>query len=275
MKREDRHLHTAYELGKIRKQNLGKYAVAVIGKTTTGLFAVDPEDQVIGNSILKEGKIKGDEIERALEFVTSESNVLVLGGHIGTIAIPIARHCKQVIAFEPNPKSHALLQVNSLLNDIENCDIRNLAVSNKKEKLDFLVNIHNSGLCKRVPQTVNTSYYYDDPKTIQVDAVIVDDELAGQQFDLIIMDIEGSEYFSLQGMQQTLQAAKALIMEYHPGHIHCVSGCTPEALVDLIEPHFTQLYIPSKNIRANKALFKTELRKMWDNDEFDDGIIFS
>ena len=48
------------------------------------------------------------------------------------------------------------------------------------------------------------AYFYDSPEIIKVPAGPLDDVLAGQTFDVILMDVDGSEYFALRGMQTLL-----------------------------------------------------------------------
>ncbi|MGH7427267.1 MAG: hypothetical protein ACREJ4_02740, partial [Candidatus Methylomirabilaceae bacterium] len=62
------------------------------------------------------------------------------------------------------------------------------------------------------------------------------------------MDIEGSEYFALQGMQKILAHARVLVVEFLPHHLKNVSGVTVEQFLSVIPPHFRTLTIPSKGL---------------------------
>ena len=55
-----------------------------------------------------------------------------------------------------------------------------------------------------------------------------------------IMDIEGAEYFALQGMQDSLKKVKFLYVEYVPHHLENVSNVDKETFMKLILPHFTK-----------------------------------
>lgn len=89
------------------------------------------------------------------------------------------------------------------------------------------------------------------------------------------MDIEGSEYFALKGMQIILANAQTLSIEFVPHHLRNVSGVSPREFLDLIAPHFEHLLIPTLNIRVTKDRFLPTLQSMFDQDQVDDGLIFT
>ncbi len=99
--------------------------------------------------------------------------------------------------------------------------------------------------------------------------------LAGRSFDVIFMDIEGSEYFALGGMPRLLAAAHVLCMEFVPHHLKNVSGVSVAQLLALIEPYFSSLFIPTKNLNLPKDQFQPVLQEMYDKEQSDDGIVFT
>ncbi len=124
-----------------------------------------------------------------------------------------------------------------------------------------------------MPKVHAFEYFYDAPETVMVEARSLDSYLDGEKFTLVFMDIEGSEYFALKGMQDILRNAKTLFIEYLPHHLKNVSGVTPREFLAQIEPHFDKLFIPSKNIRVEKSQFLSALQAMFDRDQGDDGLI--
>ncbi len=243
-------------------------------KAENGLFAVDPEDFGVGRHLLRHGSYGADEIDRLKRYITSESTVLIVGAHIGSLAIPVSKLCKKVIAIEANPHTYDLLTMNIALNHAENCEAVNLAANDKAAHIDFLLSRANSGGSKRVPKVWHHMYYYDNPKTISVTAVRLDDYLKDQRFDLIVMDIEGSEYFALKGMQRILNHSKVLIVEFLPHHLKNVSGVSVEEFLSVIAAHFSTLTIPSKQITVDASQFASSLREMYLREEGDAGVIF-
>jgi len=260
--------------GRLIKKILGKYVFALVTKTSNGLFAVDPEDYGVGKHLRQEGNYGEDELLRLRPLINPNSSVLVVGSHIGSLVIPLAKVCKKIVAIEANPANYELLELNLSLNKVMNCRAYNLAANDQKGILELLASRSNSGGSKRVPQKKDYAYYYDNPETIKVPAVRLDDQLAEKQFDLIVMDIEGSEYFALKGMPEILKQSKVLVVEFLPHHLKKVSGVKVDQFLSLIEPYFSRLIVPSRGLKVAGKEIGTVLQEMYDRDLEDNGIIF-
>ncbi len=261
--------------GRLRKILLGRNVVAVVYRTDNGLLATDPEDMGVGSELRKTGSYGQDELERVFRYASQDSDVLVVGAHLGALVVPIAKRCKSVVAIEANPRTFDLLKINLLLNNISNVRAYNIAASEKVELLEFIASRSNSGGTKRMPKVHAFEYFYDKPSTFSVQAVSLDEFLKGATFSLIFMDIEGSEYFALKGMQRILQAAQTLFVEFLPHHLRNVSGVSPREFLVPVERHFNKLLIPSEGLDVDKASFLPALQSMFDRDEGDDGLIFT
>ena len=262
-------------IGKAQQALLGANTVAIVTRTENGLFATDPEDMGVGRELRKLGSYRDDELQRVLGYIGSNDNVLIVGTHVGTMVIPIAKHCKTVAAIEANPDTFGLLEMNLRLNEAHNVQAYNIAASDKAETIAFVSSRANSGGAKRMPKVRAFQYFYDSPKTISVPAYPLDEHLKGQTFSLVFMDIEGSEYFALKGMQNILANAQTLSVEFVPHHLRNVSGVSLRDFLDLIAPHFEHLLIPSRNSRVTKDGFLSALQEMFDQDQDDDGLIFT
>lgn len=255
-------------------RNITPYCLAVLTKSVHGIFAINPEDNVIGYELLWKGCYGLDEIQRLRARMNVEDDVLVVGAHIGTIAIPLARSCSELVAVEANPATFELLDINVTLNRVSNIQTRGIAASDKREKIEFLLNRENSGGSKRLPKVWKQMYYYDRPEQITIQAVDLDTYLDNRQFDVVVMDIEGSEYYALSGMQRILSSCRLLAVEFLPHHLKNVSGVSVEQFLSVIQPHFTKLTIPSKNISVESVDFIKCLQEMYDMGEEDEGLLF-
>jgi len=262
-------------VGKTRKFLLGTNTIAVVSRTDNGLFATDPEDMGVGEVLRKTGSYGQHELQRVFRYIGSNDNALVVGAHIGSLVVPTANHCRSVVAIEANPDTFGLLKINLLLNDAKNVRAYNIAASDKTETIEFVLSKSNSGGAKRMPKIRAFEYFYDSPKTISVQAYALDEHLKGEEFSLVFMDIEGSEYFALKGMQNILRNARTLFVEYLPHHLRNVSGVNPKEFLSLIAPHFEALLIPSKHLQVKKADFLPALQTMFDQEQGDDGLIFT
>ena len=259
---------------KINRQ-LGKGVKSVIVDSKNGILAVDPRDLEVGLKLRNNGGYGLDEITRINELITTKSNILVVGAHIGSLVIPIAKNCKKVVAIEANPNNFNLLKTNLHLNNSENVTAHNIAASSKQETIKFQMNVVNSGGSKRLPKNNEYMYRYDNPEVIEVQAHSLDEYLDENNFDLVLIDIEGSEYFAMQGMEKILSNCNTLIVEFLPHHLKNVADVTVEQFLSLIPKQFTKLTIPSKEETHPIDIGGVVLQQMYNNKEGDDGIIFA
>ena len=180
-----------------------------------------------------------------------------------------------MVAIEANPKTFKLLETNIALNNSTNIQAFNVAASDKAETLKFVANRVNSGGSKRMPKIRDTMYFYDAPEVMEVNAVSLDKLLGAQRFNLVIMDIEGSEYFALKGMTNIIRSSEALFMEFLPHHLANVAGVSVTELVEQISSYFEYLYIPSKSLQVRRDRFLDTLKAMYEAGEGDEGLVFS
>ena len=259
---------------KISRQ-LGDGVKSVIVDSKNGILAVDPRELEVGLKLRNYGSYGLDEITRINQLITTKSNVLIVGAHIGSLVIPIAKNCNKVVAIEANPNNFNLLKTNIHLNKAENVSIHNIAASSKQETIKFQMNVVNSGGSKRLPKNNEYMYRYDNPEVIEVQAYSLDNYLDENNFDLVLIDIEGSEYFAMQGMTEILTNCNTLIVEFLPHHLKNVADVTVEQFLSLIPKQFTKLTIPSKNETYPTDIGGVVLQQMYNNKEGDDGLIFT
>jgi FkbM family methyltransferase len=259
---------------KNRLLSFGPYARGLLVKTQRGLFTVDPEDSGVGAILLHEGCYAEPEYLLAKSVVSKEGDVLIVGAHIGALAVPLCRDCNKLVAIEANPHTYKYLKANLALNSCSNVTSYNIAASDKSEKIEFLLNTENSGGSKRRPVVVQTGYIYDDPEAIEIEAMPLDVVLEGSKYDLILMDIEGSEYFALKGMQHILARSKAVSVEFLPHHLAFVSGVRVEDFVGTIIPHFNWMYVPNGDRVIPKNQIVEKIKEMYEVGEEHAGIYF-
>lgn len=257
----------------IRKK-LGKNVKYVIAHSENGIMATDPEDLEVGHQLRANGSFGMNEVERINQFVDKNSSVLIVGGHIGSLAIPISKSVDSCTVIEASPKNYELLTMNILLNNCENISAYNLAASESKGKIQFQMNSVNSGGSKRLPINNKFMYRYDDPEVIEVESEILDTLLEGKKFDLILLDIEGSEYFAMKGMPTLLANCRTLIVEFLPHHLTNVAGITVEQFLENIPKQMKRLTIPSRNQTVPVEQAGPILQDMFDKNHGDDGLIF-
>jgi FkbM family methyltransferase len=200
--------------------------------------------------------------------------VLIVGAHIGAFVVPLSKDCNKLVAIEANPHTYERLKTNLILNCCSNVTSYNIAASDKPGKIKFLLNTENSGGSKRKPVSLQLGYVYDDPQTTEIDAMPLDRLLEQQVFNLILMDIEGSEYFALKGMQRILSCAKVLSVEFLPHHLSFVAGVEVDDFIGTILPHFNWMYIPTHDRVVPKDEIVEKVREMYQAGESHAGLYF-
>lgn len=255
-------------------KSFGHNAIGILANTLHGPMVVDPEDGVVGFLLLQNGCYGLQELERAKRVVSKDGNVLVVGTHIGALAIPLSRMCKTLHAVEANPATFSHLLTNLRINECSNVTAYQVAANDKEEMLRFLMNRENSGGSKRLPKHVKYEYVYDNPLEVEVPAVRLDDLIKERDFDFCLMDIEGSEYYALKGMQEILKGIKVLAMEYYPFHIKDIAGVGIEDFLAQILPHFNYLIVPGYDEIYSGEDIRGKLTAMFDANEIHEGIYF-
>lgn len=258
----------------LAKKILGAHVVGLIVQSENGRLAVGLDDSVVGWKLREHGEYGFDEIDRLKKYLTADSGALIVGAHVGSVAVPLSKVCKKVVAIEADPDTYRLLTTNLVLNEVSNCRPINIAASDREERLEFIVDPTNSGGNKRVPKTRDPMYYSSHSAVISVNAFALDDYLDDFAFDLVLMDIEGSEYFALRGMTKILERCRVLVVEFLPHHLKNVSGVAVEEFLSVIPPRFRTLTIPSKGLTVGAPEFVTVLQDMFVRDQGDEGIIF-
>lgn len=258
-----------------RLQKFGGFAKYIVAKTPVGTFAVDPQDDFVGGLLLREGQYGASEIELLKQLIRASDRVLLVGAHIGALAVPMSRFCKDLVAVEANPATFELLDMNVRLNEATNVVLMHCAASDKEGSIEFLASKDNSGGSKRVPVKHDHRYYYDAPDKVSVRAVALDDALTGQCFDFVFMDIEGSEYFAVEGAKRILGDARYLMMEYIPHHLENVAGVGADEMWGRLSPHFTTMYVPTQRTIFEGNAILPELQRMFSAQECHDGLLFA
>lgn len=262
---------------KLRKKILGDHAKGVIYDTENGMILAPIDDYTIGRYLGFKGGWNVSEIKELLAYINEDDTVYVLGTHIGTLLIPIGKKCKRIIGYEANPDTYGYVSKNVLINDLDNASVFNYAVGDTEKKISFLKNTLNSGGSKIKPIKDSYLYSHDNPDTIEVDMIRLDTHIKQEKLpkpDHIIIDIEGAEYFALQGMQDILSDVKMLYIEYVPHHLKNVSGVSNKDFIDLIVPHFDKVrFVGQKkemDISTSSDEFLTYLDTLYSNEKADD-----
>jgi len=251
-----------------------RYLIGNIINTPQGIYSFPNNENVISQSLIETGQYEDWEIKLIQNVVTDQDNVLIVGAHLGAIAIPISKSVKLLEAVEVNPEIIKYLKCNIIFNEIKNVNLTEVAASNENTILRFIAGEGNSGGSKVFPKIPHPHYFESKHKIVEVEAKPLDEVFPVEKFKLVFMDIEGSEYTAMQGMSRILRDADFLFIEFIPHHLQYVADITPELFADEILKYFNHLYLPKLNATLDRATIKFGLRKFFDLNQSFDQIVF-
>lgn len=156
-----------------------------------------------------------------------------VGGNVGAIALVAARHCRQVVAFEPDPRSADALARNVEANGLGNVIVQRAALGDSAgQGTLYRASRHNSGMTSLLPGRTPAV----DAIDIQVetaDAFVARHEALAPT--IVKLDVEGAEHLVVKGARNCLRrpSLRAIVFEDR-----CGPGGRPmnAALVADLEP---------------------------------------
>lgn len=193
-------------------------------------FYLDPQDQVITRSILRDGSWEKAETATVRRLLHPGDTFVDVGANVGWYTAVASRAVGdrgRVIAFEPAPTSFRYLSRTVKANDCRNVTLEPKALSDRPGTLTLHIGETNKG---------HNSILATAPgmERVSVPAVTLDDYFrsAPGRVDLIKIDTEGAEGLILGGMDETFRKnpGMSILMEYHPKLVRA-TGCDPAAMV--------------------------------------------
>ena len=161
------------------------------------------------------------------------THLVNLGAHIGTLSLPLSLHLDKVTAIEAYPPTYKKLVKNIELNNIKNIKTSNVAVGNSNEVAYFMSEdadfIQGDGKIGKMMNNVGGLHCFsqsDIDNNIR-HASLTDkkykcnysrlDDLEVDNFDIMLIDVEGTEFEALKGAKNKILKNKPiLIIEIWP-----------------------------------------------------------
>jgi len=203
--------------------------MSLISPIVSGIkYVIHNKEDCIQKTLLS-GKQWNEEIINIIKKYISEKNLchfLNVGSHIGSVCLPISLHIKKVTAIEAYPETHKHLHENIQLNKLSNVNTINIAVGNSEEDIYFMsaekicpvenINriINNTGGMavfteNDIKNNTRSVNLIDKTKTNKINKF---DNLQIDNFDIMLVDIEGLEYDFLLGAQESIKKNKPIIV---------------------------------------------------------------
>ncbi|MBA4320652.1 MAG: hypothetical protein C0412_19845 [Flavobacterium sp.] len=196
--------------------------------------------------------------------VVKEGNVVVdLGANVGYFTLLAARLVGEkgkVYAFEPEPKNYSYLVKNIKLNNYNNVQAFQKAVSDKNGKTQLYICDYDSGH-HTINQYGGVEKYSRgrlvEEKSIEIEAVTLDEFFKNREesIDVIKMDVEGAEALALAGMDNILRKNKKLKMfvEFFPLLIRKMGNSPEEFIYKLLKDYQFSIYVIPEDYDAQKG----------------------
>jgi hypothetical protein len=216
-------------LSKLRRHLIGTHVTALLTETANGLLLVPADDLSVARSLAM-GGYNSQQLVAIHALKIPKPRILIVGAHIGAMLVPLAGSAADIAGIEANPTVFELLKKNMALNGLPTVQLFQIAA------LD------------------------DSPELCRVPSKRLDEVFPDRVFDLIVMDIEGSEYRALRGMPRILSAAQALMLEVLPNHIDSIARMSVREFLEVLPDSLPCACV----IGASKWYVRGEFRAMFE-----------
>lgn len=191
-------------------------------------YLIKNKSDYIQNYLLRDKQWNEGVYNFIIEYIEKNNlkHFLNIGCHIGTIALPVSKHIQKVSCIEAYEPTYKHLQENITLNNITNITAYNFAVGDSEEDIYFMSEnkicpIENKNRLKNnsggmhiftqsdIDNNIRSACLTDKKiknKMMKLDNVEVDD------FDIMLVDIEGCEYNFLLGAKEKIMKNKPIII---------------------------------------------------------------
>ncbi len=164
------------------------------------------------------------------DIVKPGMHVLDIGANIGYYTILLSELVGEngkVYAFEPDETNFKHLSENT--KNLKNVSLFKKAVGNKTET----IKLYYSDELNVDHQTYDSG---EGRKCMEIDAIAIDDIFKKEQFNFIKLDIQGFDYYALQGMTNTLDRSQqvSIFGEFWPYALE-KAGSNYKAYLTLLE----------------------------------------
>ncbi len=222
--------------GRLLARALSRHGIAAIADTRNGLLAVDISDYCISRKLLQNGSWDWPEILWLGTLLSPDSRLVVVGAHVGSVVIPLAKRsgARNVTVLEPSPANRRLLMLNLALNDVSHVVVHPVAASDTGKQLHFAQDSLNSG-----------SSHVSSSGDIVAQATPLDTLLQDTDpIDLLVMDTEGFEVHAMRGATATLTRTRNFYVEFCPRQLR-EQGSTPAEFLDIVAGRFDTMHMLS------------------------------
>lgn len=184
----------------------------------------------------------------------------------------------RVFSFEPNPETLRILDAHLTINQISNCQVHNVGLSDTNGTLQLnVVDEHHSGTCSFLPgEGAQRSHEVPVRRLDDLIAVPEDSERV-----LVKIDTEGYEFQVLKGMERLLDHPNLVLVCEVTDEWLRRAGASADEVFALMARHGYSAFLPSAHFRGtfggyrNRRLKLTTLDTLLMNGRFQYDVVFA
>ena len=166
-------------------------------------------NETIGKSLFISGCYEPNEFAYLDEIIKPDMKIVDIGANIGLYTIWMAKRIQdggEVIALEPSSREFKRLEQNIILNDLDNVTMLKTGASDSRRSGKLHISNDNEPGLNTLGEITYSNIdeiAIEDIALNKVDNILSDLKIG--HVDIIKIDVEGHEYFALQGMEDTLK----------------------------------------------------------------------
>jgi FkbM family methyltransferase len=183
-------------------------------------YIITNPNDIIQKTLLENKQWNNEIVEIIREFIKKYNlkHFLNIGAHIGTVSLPISKNIEKVTSIEAFNTTFCHLVSNINLNKITNITPINIAIGDKKETVNFLKtdriknNMGGMHVITEMDKRYNLRSASIVDNSISCEMFPLDEVDEVDNFDIILVDIEGMDARFLQGAKNKILKNKPIII---------------------------------------------------------------
>ena len=183
-------------------------------------YIITNPNDIIQKTLLNKQQWNNEIVKLIKEFINKFNlkHFLNIGSHIGTVSLPISKNIEKVTAIEAYYPTFNHLRHNIALNKITNIETFNIAIGNKRETVNFLKtdriknNMGGMHVITEIDKKYNIRSANQVDNTISCQMFPLDEVDEIDNFDIILVDIEGMDTLFLNGAKNKIIKNKPIII---------------------------------------------------------------
>jgi FkbM family methyltransferase len=185
------------------------------------------------------------------KHLTPGDTFVDIGANIGQhslFASQVVGSSGKVISFEPIPRIYEQFKKSVDFNNFKNIDVYNLGCGSKQEELEIF-SAANAGASSIIDSSRDTDK--EKIRLVTADSILEKYE----KVSFIKIDVEGYEYFALQGLEKTIKKYRPkMLIEYSPFYYRLFDSSHGQKIIELLKNSDYLIY----NLEDNGSLVDVE-----------------